>query len=189
VRSSDEARRRDEPITQLPRPRRSRRDRHHLFWPASDYRRYRLTRFRGLKCTSAWNLDSMVHTLIHQCYADALGLAQNEYDRFQNLAAACIERHNQQQCGCIWPGRNIVLDIFSLKPLRPEQPPCLSVEIDRDVIELMRLTYQPQAEVTFAARHLLEERCRGRLCACPLDSQGHNAYRPVGWNWDTPLTA
>jgi hypothetical protein len=60
------SRRFHDPVETMPAERSSVYGRHHLLWPAADINLIDLTGFRGLACTSARNLDSMVHTLIHQ---------------------------------------------------------------------------------------------------------------------------
>ncbi len=78
----------DEPIEHLPRPRNSRRDCHHLFWPASDMTNDGFQELRDLPCAKANSLDSMVHSLIHMHFNGIVRLrGQGILEDFRGRAA------------------------------------------------------------------------------------------------------
>lgn len=151
-----------EQIEELPRPRGSIHDRHHLFWPAPDYRQLGLGSFKSLSCTSARRIDSMVHTLVHQRHA-GLALSQNVIDRRELLRRAkrCSYRHEEQRCSCFRPNRIRTIDALNLEyvdPFELDRAPCLIIRVDTDIVSLMRESYHTVAPVTQAVYELLEKR-------------------------------
>lgn len=175
-----------EPIVSLPRPRMSERDRHHLFWPGADMNEAGLTVFRGLGCTSARNLDSTVHTLIHQRYSGVMGLRQHRYKRdFQKRANACLQAHESRRCLCFRRDSLRIVDALSLEVFSPksfDRPPCTGIAVDARVFDLMVSYYETVAPISDEVRRALGARCSGALCACYVQEGGRIVHRPPSWS-------
>jgi hypothetical protein len=171
----------DGPIEQLPRPRESTRDRHHLFWPGAIMNGLGLNDFRSLACAKAPNLDSMVHTLVHQRFNGVIQFTYAEHlEDFKRRAKAAVERHARRQCGCFNPNRRLIVDVLTLEvftPRRFQGPPCTAIAVDQGIYKTMRDYYATVAPITERVRDELAARCNDGGCACHV--QG--IRRPPVW--------
>jgi hypothetical protein len=173
-----------EPVDNIPHIRSSIRDRHHLFWTGADLRRHGLGVFRGLDCASAGQLDSMVHSLVHQRFSGVLTLSGDNLADFRTRANRCIERHQLKTCACWSAARLCTVDTLSLTACNPrlyEGTPCSAVLVDGQVYELMRDFYAAVAPITEAVRDQLADRCDKGECACMVRRGSQLIRQPDIW--------
>lgn len=157
-------------IVELPQPRGSLHDRHHLFWPASDLRQLGLANFRALACASTQRFDSMVHSLVHQRHA-GVQYASREIERHELLrrARGCVIRHEDRRCSCFKSKRLRSIDALTLERVQPhtgDRPPCVIIRVDADVHELMDNSYLTVAPLAASVYEQLDVRHADGLCGC-----------------------
>ena len=175
-------RRYDDAITCLPKERATVGDRHHLFWPGADVNRLGLVDFRALACTSARNLDSMIHSLIHERFGGVFGLHQGGTAiDFITRAKLCVNRHDDQSCGCYNRRRLVVIDALNLEVIikrQFDQPACTAIAIDQDIYRFMRDYYQTVAPMTDSIPAALTTRHERARCACYRLMGAERVHRP-----------
>ena len=175
-----------DPVIQLPKPRQSVHDTHHLFWPGADMRQIGLAPFRNIGCAKASRLDSMVHSVVHQRFSGLVSLRDAATLRdLRRLAGRAVEHHLSQHCACFMPSRLVVVDCLTLETFSASQydrPPCLAVAVDGHLFDIMLDYYSVAAPVTVSVREELEARCDRGLCACYMHQGSARVFRPRLWD-------